>query len=185
MAMNLFLFAHIPPSKTDKILPNLTMGNTTDVLKQTETTYLHEHLDSPLSFILGSLLLIILVLGLFVFFFLSKKSYKCKWTWETIQYQFSFLSFSSCYASWHIGQGQVSSTLLCCWLFFLLCPRCILFPLFHFQWCASMLFLVFLFFFSLLVSMLGLALSYLLNSSRKIRVPADICKHEWCQWKPM
>ena len=30
-------------------------------------------------------------------------------------------------ASMHIGQGQVSSTLLCCWLFFLLCPRCILF----------------------------------------------------------
>jgi hypothetical protein len=38
---------------------------------------------------------------------------------------------SPCYASWHIGQGQISSTLLCCWLFFLLCPRCILFPLFH------------------------------------------------------
>ena len=33
---------------------------------------------------------------------------------------------SPCYASWHIGKGQVSSTLLCCWLFFLLCPRCIL-----------------------------------------------------------
>ena len=33
---------------------------------------------------------------------------------------------SPCYASWHIGQGQGSSTLLCCWLFFLLCPRCIL-----------------------------------------------------------
>ena len=30
---------------------------------------------------------------------------------------------SPCYASWHIGQGQVSSTLLCCWLFFLLCPQ--------------------------------------------------------------
>jgi len=63
------------------------------------------------------------------------------------------------YASWHIGQGQVSST-LCCWLFFLLCPRCIIFPLFHFRWCASMLFLVILFFFCLLVSILGLPFSW-------------------------
>ena len=29
---------------------------------------------------------------------------------------------SPCYASWHIGQGQVSSTLLCCCLLFLLAP---------------------------------------------------------------
>ena len=68
---------------------------------------------------------------------------------------------SPCYALWHIGQEQVSSTLLCCWLFFLLCPRCILFPLFHFRWCASTLFLVFLSFFSLLVSILGIPLSCL------------------------
>ena len=48
MAMNLFLFAHIYPSqKLTRFLPNLTMGNTTDVLKQTETTYLCEHLESP------------------------------------------------------------------------------------------------------------------------------------------
>ena len=48
MAMNLFLFAHIYPSqKLTRLLPNLTMGNTTDVLKQTETTYLCEHLESP------------------------------------------------------------------------------------------------------------------------------------------
>ena len=54
---------------------------------------------------------------------------------------------SPCYASWHIGQGQVSCTLLCYWPFILLYPRCILFPLFHFLWCAFMLFLVFLFLF--------------------------------------
>jgi hypothetical protein len=45
---------------------------------------------------------------------------------------------SPCYASWHIGQGQGSSTLLCCWLFFLLCPRCILsfisFSMVHLLW---------------------------------------------------
>ena len=29
-------------------------------------------------------------------------------------------------SSWRIGQRQVSSTLLYCWIFFLLCPRCIL-----------------------------------------------------------
>jgi hypothetical protein len=33
--------------KLTRLLPNLTMGNTTDVLKQTETTYLCEHLESP------------------------------------------------------------------------------------------------------------------------------------------
>jgi len=48
MAMNLFLFAHtFSPQKLTRLLSNLTMGNTTDVLKQTETTYLREHLDSP------------------------------------------------------------------------------------------------------------------------------------------
>jgi hypothetical protein len=60
------------------------------------------------------------------------KSSHCLW-------QLTFL-LSPCYASWHIGQGQVSSILVCCWLFFLLCPRCILFPLFHFRWCASVVF---------------------------------------------
>ena len=94
---------------------------------------------------------------------------------------------SPCYASWHIGQGQVSSTLLC-WLFFLLCPRCILFPLFHFRWCASMLFLVFLFFFSLLVSILGLPLSCLqmvyVEHDHAISISFESTKSPcpWCLW---
>ena len=90
-----------------------------------------------------------------------------------------------CYASWHIGQGQVLSTLLCCWLFFLLCPRCILFPLFHFRWCASMLFLVFLFFFSLLVSILGLPLSCLqmvyVEHDQAISISFESTKYS-CPW---
>ena len=35
----------------------------------------------------------------------------------------TIIFFSPCYASWHIGQGQVSSTLLCCWLFFTIVPQ--------------------------------------------------------------
>ena len=71
--------------------------------------------------------------------------FQLNWNWwhslidQTMISIFTYL-LSPCYASWHIGQRQVSSTLLCCWLFFLLCPRCILFPLFHFRWCASMFF---------------------------------------------
>ena len=92
--------------------------------------------------------------------------FQLNWNWwhslidQTMISIFTYL-LSPCYASWHIGQRQVSSTLLCCWLFFLLCPRCILFPLFHFRWCTSMLFLAFLFFLSLLVSILRLPLSCL------------------------
>ena len=97
-------------------------------------------------------------------------------------------SLSPCYASWHIGQGQVSSTLLCCWLFFLLCPRCVLFPLFHFRWWVSILFLVFLFLFSLLVSILGLPLSCLqvvyVEHDQAISISFESIKSPcpWCLW---
>ena len=91
--------------------------------------------------------------------FLTKIDNKYKYL--GVVYRYLLYLLSPCYASWHIGKGQVSFFLLCYWLFFLLCPRCSLFPLFHFLWCTSMLFLVFLFFFSLLVSILGLPLSCL------------------------
>ena len=98
------------------------------------------------------------------------------------------LLLSSYYASCHIGQGQVSSTLLFCWLFFLFCPRCILFHLFHFRWCASMLVLVFLFVFSLLVSILGLPLSSLqmvcVEHDQAISIYFESTKSPcpWCLW---
>ena len=98
-------------------------------------------------FSLLCLLFVFLSFSLVTWFFSSGKVHIIFHQWVILTYL-----LRPCYASWHIGQGQVSFTLLCCWLFFLLCPRCVLFPLFHFWWCASMLFLVFLFVFSLLVS---------------------------------
>ena len=73
-------------------------------------------------------------------------------------------------------------------IFFLLCPRCILFPLFHFRWYASMLFLVFLFFFPLLVSILGLPLSCLhmvyVEHDQAISISFESTKSScpWCLW---
>ena len=114
----------------------------------------------------------------------------CYASWHIGQGQVSstLLCCCPCYASWHIGQGQVSSTLLCCWLFFLLCPRCVLFPLFHYRWCASVLFLVFLFFCSLLVSILGLPLSCLqmayVEHDEAISISFESTKSPcpWCFW---